>query len=361
MNSEDIFQLFRSGNLFASMSPNRARDFHILRRQLLIDCPNTYSELTVHNDGSTSGGQDMTATAAAILDNITNPRIEHREWAPEKTDKSLGSSSSPQQQVATSQDVLIRSEEDPFYFRGCALFVVPRRIDYRFHNLAIDTPEDTKTIGNNNIKNSSTSLSVVTGLALNSIAMLNTALTSTVRHRCSIQVLSLPKQSIPNTSPQRHDMIASSNEPVSPSKQNAVDYFDRQKSFTPHCCFGIFCPDLPEEPHINKDLPHRANFTSRRWLGVYWSDGTSVPGLGLLGAMSTAGTVKIERLKRNQVIAVGDVITVEVRPEENLVLFLLNGVEAGRLTLSSTMPIATRLESSYFAVRLSEGASVATF
>jgi hypothetical protein len=354
MNSEDIFQLFRSGNLFASMTPKAARDFHILRRQLLIDCPNTYVELSIHSDGSTSGGQDMTPTASAILDNVMNPRIEHRAWAAEES-----ATSSKPADPAVSQNVLIRSEEDPFYFRGCALFVVPRRIDYRFHDLALDTPEDTKTI--RNIKSESTSLSTATGLALHSIAMLQSPLTSTVRHRCSIQVISLPKQCAPTTHVQARDMVAMSSEPVSPSKQNATDYFDRQKAFTPHCCFGIFCPDLPEEPHINKDLPHRANFTSRRWMGVYWSDGTSVPGLGLLGAMSTAGTVKVERLKRNQVIAVGDVITVETRPAENLVLFLLNGAEAGRFTLSSTMPIATRLESSYFAVRLSEGASVATF
>lgn len=350
MNSEDIFQLFRSGNLFAAMSPTAARDFHILRRNLLIDCPNTYDELNIKSDGSTSGGQDMTQTAAAIVDMITFPRIEHKEWEPE-------SSNSGNSGTAQSKNVLIRTAEDPFYFRGCALFVVPRRIDYRFHDLAIETPEDTKTI--HGIKGEPTYLSTVTGLSLNSLAILKTPLTSNVRHRCSVQILSLPKIAAPPVAPL--EMVAQSSEPVSPSKQNASDYFDRQKAFTPHCCFGIFCPDLPDEPHINRDLSHRANFTSRRWLGVYWSDGTSVPGLGLLGALSTAGTVKVERLKRNQVVTVGDVITIETRPTENLVIFLLNGVEAGRFTLSSTMPVATRLESCYFAVRLSEGASIATF
>lgn len=342
MNSEDVFQLVRSGSLFAAMAPQTARDFHILRRRLLVDCPNTYQELNIQQDGSSVGGQDMNRLANAIMDAVTTPRVDHRDWVDNDGHE--------------ASNVLIRSEEDPFYFRGCAMFVVPRRVDYRFHDLAMETPTKPNLLG----VDDPTALSTVTGLTLNSIALLKHSLTASVRHRCSIQVLSLP--SLSAASPQRQLLATSGDSPVSPSKANATDYFERQKCFTPHCSFGILCPDLPDEPQINKEIPHRASCTSRRWLAIQWSDGTSVPSLGMIAGISTTGAVKLERLKNNnQTIKVGDVLSVETRPAEDAVVFMYNGIEAGRFTISSTMPVAKRLEACYFAVRLSQGAAVATF
>lgn len=349
MNSEDVFSLVRSGSLFGALSPDSARDLHILRRRLCIDCPNTYVELQVNDDQSIARGQDMDGVLRTVLDNLKYPRVEHYSWKRED-----------------AADSLIAVEEDPFYVRGCVLHTVPRRIDYRFHQLAITTPCETKTVDASRI----THLHRATGLSLNTICVLEKSLCRRVRHRCSIQIMSLPQASAAaaTSSPQRQLPSDTETKAMSPSKLLAVEHFEN-KSFTPHCCFGIYCPSLPEEPQINSLLQHRAPFTSRRWLGVYWSDGTSVPTLGILGSVTTSGVMRSTVLQGRPLVRVGDILTIETRPDDDsagdgtagTVLFFVNNVEVGRVTSRITMPIATNVDDCYFGVRLSEGASVATF
>lgn len=387
MNSEGIFQLVRSGALFGAMSPDAARSLHVIRRYLNIDCPNTYEELIPTEDQSAARGQVLDPVLLAVMDNLRYPRIEHYLWN-QSTNKA-GGGLVPTDDEARSA-VMFSVEEDAFFQRGCGLHTVARRIDYRFHSLPMETPEEAKRISGSN----PTHVHRATGLKLNSLAMLQKSLSSNVRHRCSIQVMSHPqsvsgasvksgiehvteattdssavtKSSLmksPYRSAQRSELQETS---YSPSKMLAEEHYSG-KAFTPHCCFGIYCPTLPEENLINQTLQHRSTFTSRRWLGVYWSDGTSVPTMGLIGTVTTGGVMRAVNFKGRATINVGDVITIETRPKDDdctdgtagLVLFFLNGNEVGRVTIDQTMPVATRLEDCYFAVRLSEGASVAAF
>lgn len=363
MNSDDVFQLVRSGHLFGAFSPQAARELHNLRRFLNVDCPNTYEELAVNEDQSIARGQNMDAVMSIIADNFKHPRLEHYQWLTDSTD-----GRTPHGYDADR--VIYAVEEDPFYQRGCVARTVPRRIDYRFLNYPLETPEETQSLAGTK----PTYLHRVTGLSLHSVAVLRKTLCPNIRHRCSLQVLSLPlsnassvaRSGASSSSPYRGGQELQETS-LSPSKVLAAEHYDN-KAFTPHCCFGIYCPSLPEEPQINAGLQHRAPFTSRRWLGLYWADGTTVPTLGLLGCVTPAGVMKVTQLQGRRQIAVGDVLTIETRPKDdavsrdaNVVLFFLNGIEVARVTIDLAMPVATNMSDCYFAVQMSEGASVATF
>jgi hypothetical protein len=141
-----------------------------------------------------------------------------------------------------------------------------------------------------------------------------------------------------------------------------------KKTFTPHCCFGIFAPNLPVDKHINT-FSKRAPFTSRKWMGIYWADGTSVPTLGILGYVTANGQYQAHALKGDTHIRIGDVLSIETRPVDDdavdgtpgLVLFFVNGKEAARLQMSQHFPTCSGLEGCFFGALLSDGASIGTF
>lgn len=378
MNTEEVFSLVRSGALFAALSPTAGRNLHNIRRALLLDCPNTYREMEVEDQG-VARGQSMEDVLTVLLDYIQHPRFEHAHWCTAEEAVALCSEKNKVEADATGCDAIFFStEEDPFFNRGCVLHTVPRKAEFVAGRglLSLETPEIPRTLK----EAAPTFLHRVTGTELNSLAMLRKSLCPNIRHRCSIQVLSLPNAGTSQSSPVKKAIApppgdeegttaSPSATPQSPSRKLVTDHASH-KPYAPHCSFGIFCPSEPKEALAPMSLQsHGSVQASRRWLGVSWSDGSSVPTLGLLSTVSTTGVVRCPPLQNSPLICVGDVLTIETRPLDDTVrdgtaghvVVFLNGKEVSRLSMKLYCPTATRLAESYFAVRLSEGASVAVF
>ena len=411
MNTEDLFGLVRSGHLFAAVSPQALRQLHILRRFYCLDCPNTYVEVAV-SDAGIARGQALDPMVKAVLDQALHPRVNHTEWS--KT--VVGSAAGP-----GHAHVSFSTLEDAFYYRGCLLHTAPRRCEYR-RSVDIVLPSEQAVVPDTLAALPAPKLELVTGNQLQSVAVLAHPITKHTRHRCSVQVMSLPRVGHPTsgenaplaiasspakstssiTSPRKAaddalvwatpstieassgghifsspipNVRTSSARPyqpltstpldldVSPSRQR-TEAHQATKSSHPQCCFGIYCPDLPEESRTNTRTPERALFTSRRWLGLYWADGNAVASLALLGTVTTAGQPTAKTVQNGVRIAVGDVITIETRPAHDddvpsTVLFFVNNKEVARVSIPIHMPVASHLETSYFGVMLSAGASVA--
>lgn len=381
MNTEEVFSLVRSGALFAAISPKGGRTLHNMRRSLLLDCPNTYQEMQVGDEG-VARGQSMEDVLTVLLDYVQHPRVEHAQWATGEEAASLCLKDD------AWDGVMATTEEDPFYHRGCVLHTVPRKAEFVAGRglLSLETPEIPRTLKDS----ACTMLSRVTGLRLNSLALLRRPLSATMRHRCSIQVLSLPsvdqsllsspsKAQRPSNGEDHNSSTPTTttmtktegSSPSSPSRR-LVEHHSLHKPFVPHCSFGIFCPTEPKD-NVSSSLmtlqSHGGTFASRRWLGLAWADGSTVPTLGLLTTVTTTGMVRCTTLSNSPLIRVGDVLTIETRPDDDTirdgsaghVLFFVNGKEVARLPMKLYTPTAAKLSDCYFAVRLSEGASVATF
>jgi hypothetical protein len=411
MNTEDVFGLVRSGHLFAAVTPQALRQLHILRRFYGLDCPNTYQEVNA-SDAGIARGQQLDSMVQAVLDQAMYPRVFHTLWA---------SSASPSG-GARSAHVKFSTVEDTFYYRGCLLHTAPRRCEHR-RSVDIVIPAEQPVVPDTLKTLPAPVLQCATGTQLQSIAVVQNSLTRITRHRCSIQVLSLPNANqtadvsgglcspsrnnsttagAAQTPEARRDHSGASladgedeatpsaikssygqqffSSPLpkpglastsldraslpSPSRQRAEAHH-ASKASHPQCCFGIYCPELlPEEPRVGSVLTHdRALFTSRRWLGLYWADGNAVASLALLGTVSVSGQPTAKVVQGDVRIAVGDVITIETRPEcdpelPGVVLFYVNNKEVARASISLHSPVATHMDASYFAVTLSTGASV---
>ena len=393
MNTEDVFGLVRSGNLFAAVSPNSMRQLHNLRRFLGVDCPNTYQEV-VATDAGISRGQQLDTMIATILDNIMFPRVQHTLWSKSSV-------------KAVSFNVI----DDPFYYRGCLLHTAPRRCEHR-RSVDVMIPSEEPVVPDTLARLPAPTLACVVGSQLQSIAVLEYPLTKVSRHRCTVQVIALPHvesalslvQATPQkgsqsalalpehatspavvegdgstpsaiaaasgaifTSPLRKPPLTATSIDLaampSPSRQR-VEAHESTKSSHPQCCFGIYCPDLPEEERVNKTIREKAPFTSRRWLGLYWADGNAVASLALLGSVTNGGQCTAKSVQGDVRISVGDVLCIETRPERdpelpNSILFYVNNKEVARVSVPLYMPVSSHMESCYFGVMLSAGASVA--